>query len=323
MSRVLVASAAQINRLLSTSRAISAMDEAFRAWDAGEVAQPVRTVVPMSGGSFFVMPAAARHVTGVKALTYLSGNAGTERPVIQGLVTLFDSRTGDPMAILDAASLTAIRTAAASGLATRHMARPDAHVVALLGSGIQARTHLEAMCAVRDVREIRVWSRTSARSVAFAQSVAELHHSVRVCDTAQAAVRGADIVCCITSSPTPVIASADLADGAHVNAVGAHTRTTRELDGATIARARLVVDSMDAARAECGELALAVAEGACTEAHVAGELGQVVVGRMAGRTSAGELTVFKSLGLAMEDLFAAAAVLDAARDDADAQWVTL
>ena len=323
MPRVLVASAAQIYRLLSTSRAIDAMDAAFRAWDRQEVAQPVRAVLPMPTGAFFVMPAATGSIAGVKSITYLPGNAALGRPVIQGLVTLFDSRTGEPLAMLDAASLTAIRTAAASGLATRHMAHADAHVLAILGSGVQARTHLEAMMAVRDVREIRVWSRSSERASAFAQSVAALHRSVRVCDTAQLAVLGADIVCCVTSSPTPVIASGDLADGAHVNAVGAHTRTTRELDGATVARSRFIVDSLEAARTECGELALAVSEGACTESHVAGDVAAVVTGRTAGRLGDRELTVFKSLGLAMEDVYAAAAVLDAAQHDDDAQWVTL
>ncbi len=323
MPRVLVASAAQIYRLLRTSRAIDAMDAAFRAWDRQEVAQPVRAVLQMPTGAFFVMPAATGSVAGVKAITYLPGNAAIERPVIQGLVTLFDSRTGDPLAILDAASLTAIRTAAASGLATRHMARANAHVLAILGAGVQARTHLEAMLAVRDVREIRVWSRSRERATAFALSAAALHQSVRTCDSAALAVRDADIVCSVTSSPVPVVSSSDLADGAHVNAVGAHTRSTRELDGATIARSRFVVDSLDAAHAECGELAMAVSEGACEASHVAGDLAAVVTGRTAGRSSDRELTVFKSLGLAMEDVFAATAVFEAAEGDADAQWVTL
>ncbi len=299
------------------------MDAAFRAWGQGEVAQPVRSVLTMKSGAFFVMPAATATVAGVKALTYLPGNAGTDRPVIQGLVTLFDSVTGDPAAILDAASLTAIRTAAASGLATRYMARADAPVIAILGSGIQARTHLEAMLAVRNVREIRVWSRTAARAASFARSVADLHQSVRACDSAQAAVHGADIVCCVTSASMPIIASGDLASGAHVNAVGAHTRNSRELDGATVARSRFIVDSIDAARAECGELALAVSEGACTESHVAGELASVVLGAIPGRTSERELTVFKSLGLAVEDVYAAQAVFEAAQHAPDAQWVTL
>ncbi len=304
-------------------RAIDAMDAAFRAWAGRQVAQPVRTVVPMPTGAFFVMPAVTPDFTGVKALTYIPHHAGTDRPVIQGLVTLFDTRTGDPAAMLDAASLTAIRTAAASGLATRHMARENAGVLAILGAGVQAHTHLAAMRAVRTISEIRVWSRTRARAEEFARAVERQHGSVQVCDSAQAAVHDADIVCSVTSSHTPVLASGDLADGAHVNAVGAHTRTTRELDGTTIARARLIVDSMDAARAECGELAMAIAEGACTEAQLAGELGDVVTGALRGRTSAGELTVFKSLGLAIEDVYAAAAVFEAAREDPDAQWVTV
>ena len=322
MPRVLVASAAQIYRLLSTSRAIAAVEDAFRSLADGEVQQPLRTVFPAGSGLFFDMPAAVGHYAGVKALTLLEANAGTNRPVIQGLVTLFDARTGNPVAILDAASLTAIRTAAASAVATRHMAREDAHVLAILGSGVQARTHFDAICAVREVREIRVWSRSSAQARHFA-NVVRPHHFVRACDTAEEAVRGADIVCCVTGSPTPLLPSAAFADGAHINAVGAHTRRTRELDGATIARSRFVVDSMESARAECGELALAVAEGACTEQHIAAELADVVMGRAAGRTSERELTVFKSLGLAMEDVYAAAAVLEAARDDVNAQWVTL
>ena len=322
MPRVLVASAAQISHLLSTSRAIAAMESAFRTWGMGEVEQPLRAVLHTAAGPFFVMPAAVGHYAGVKALTMVDANAGTSRPVTQGLVALFDTRTGDPVAILDAASITAIRTAAVSAVATRHLARDDAHVLAILGSGVQARTHLDAVCAVRDVREIRVWSRSTAQARHFV-NVVRPHHSVRACDTAEEAVHGADIVCCVTASPTPLVPSAAYADGAHINAVGSHTRSTRELDGATIARSRLIVDSRESARAEAGELALAVAEGACTEEHIAAELADVVMGRAAGRTSARELTVFKSLGLAMEDVVAAAAVLDAALDDPTSQWVEL
>ncbi len=324
MPPVLVASATDVVRLLSTSRAIEAMYAAFRAWGGGTVEQPLRQVLPAPTGAFFVMPATVGSVAGVKAITYLPGNARGPLPVIQGLVTLFDMESGRPLAIIDAASLTAIRTAAASGLATRHMARDDAHVLAILGAGVQAHTHLSAMRDVRDVREIRVWSRTGERARAFALDVERVHHlSVRVCDSAKAAVAGADIVCCVTSSHTPVLASADLADGAHVNAVGAHTPTTRELDSATIARSRLIVDSRVSAMAEGGELLLAIADGTVTAAHLAGELTDVVLGRVAGRTSAHELTIFKSLGIAIEDVSAAAAVLEAARVDPGATWIDL
>ncbi|MBI3790606.1 MAG: ornithine cyclodeaminase family protein [Gemmatimonadetes bacterium] len=323
MTQVLVASAEQVERLLSTSRAIAAMERAFRALATGSAVQPLRMVLPLPTGAFFVMPAGLDGAAGVKALTYLPANAGGPRPVIQGLVTLFDTTDGRPLAILDAASLTAIRTAAASGLATRFMARFDAHVLAVLGAGIQARTHIEAMCAAREVREIRVWSRSSERARTLVRTVADKHQEVRACDSVSDAVRGADIVCCVTSSPVPVVASADLADGVHVNAVGAHTPTTRELDGATMARARLVVDARDAALAECGEIALAVAEGAITRECIAADLAEVVTGRASGRTRARDLTVFKSLGLAVEDVAAAMAVLEAAREDASAQWVTM
>lgn len=303
------------------------MDGAFRAWAAGRVQQPLRAVVPLPTGIFFVMPAVMGPFAGVKTLTQLPANALAGRPVIQGMVILFDASTGEPRALLDAASLTAIRTAAVSALATRHMARDDAHVLAILGSGVQARTHLDAISTVRDVREIRVWSRSPERSRAFADSVVStpqsVHLSVQRCDSARDAVRGADIVCCVTASSVPLLASADLADGTHVNAVGAHNPATRELDGTTIARSRFIVDSRDAALAESGELRLGVAEGAFAEAHVAGELGDVVTGRIAGRLNDRELTVFKSLGLAMEDVAAAVAVFEAARASSDAVWVEL
>ena len=303
------------------------MDGAFRAWAAGGVQQPLRAVVPLPAGLFFVMPAVMGPFAGVKTLTQLPANALAGRPVIQGMVILFDASTGEPRALLDAASLTAIRTAAVSALATRHMARDDAHVLAILGSGVQARTHLDAISTVRDVREIRVWSRSPERSRAFADSVVSAQQSVQLsvqrCDSARDAVRGADIVCCVTASSVPLLASADLADGTHVNAVGAHNPATRELDGTTIARSRFIVDSRDAALAESGELRLGVAEGAFAEAHVAGELGDVVTGRIAGRLNERELTVFKSLGLAMEDVAAAAAVFEAACASSDAVWVEL
>ncbi len=323
MPKVLFAPAEVVTRLLSTSRAIDAMDRAFRAWGAQRVVQPLRHVLATPTGAFFDMPAAFDGVAGVKALTYLPANAGGPHPVIQGLVTLFSMEDGRPLAVLDAAALTGIRTAAASGLATRHMAREDAGVLAVLGAGVQARTHIHAVCAVRPVREIRVWSRSIGRARELAESVADVPHPVHVCDSAAHAVREADIVCCVTSSPVPILDSADLSDGAHVNAVGAHTPRTRELDGATMARARVVVDSLEAARAEAGELALAMAEGAIGPEHVVGELADVVLGRIPGRAHPRELTVFKSLGLAVEDVAAALAVLEAAREDPAAQWVTM
>jgi alanine dehydrogenase len=301
--------AQQVQARLGMKACIGAVEAAFRSLARGGADQPLRTVIQLPDGrsSFLAMPAHLEDppALGAKLLTLYPGNHGTGVPSHQGLVVLFDHENGSPMAVVDAGPVTAIRTAAASAVATRLLARSDASELAILGSGEQARSHLEAMRAVRPIRQVRAWSPTRAHLEAFVTEMADRHGlPVVAADSARDAVEGAGIVCTVTSSPDPVLKGAWLAPGAHVNAVGASTATTRELDAAAVARSRLFVDRRASAEAEAGDLILARQDGAVGDDHIAGEIGELLEGRIEGRRSADEVTLFKSLGLAVQDLAA-------------------
>jgi ornithine cyclodeaminase len=222
------------------------------------------------------------------------------------VVILFDTETGTPLAMIDASSITATRTAAVSGLATRLLARADAGDLAILGSGVQAGAHLDAMRAVRTVRRVRVWSPRHERAVKFAR-----HHEkqlglpVEAIADPQAAVSGADLICTTTASREPVLFGSWIASGAHINAVGACFAGARELDTAAVVRSRLYVDRRESTLAEAGDFLIPKAEGAIGDDHIVGELGGVLSGRVSARRGPDEVTLFKSLGIAVEDLAAA------------------
>lgn len=305
-----------IRRLLPMAQCIDLMERAFSALGRGQVLQPLRTVIhrPDGVGSLYVMPAYAVEppALAVKLISVFHGNHAHDLPSHQGIVVVFDPDTGAPAALLDAAALTAIRTAAVSALATRLLARPDARELCLLGSGVQAMTHIEAMRLVRPLEHVRVWSPDPAHRTAFAKRASARHGlPVSAVDSPDAAVRGADIVCTLTAARDFVLRGEWLAPGTHVNAVGASTPSTREVDTDTIRRARVVVDSRTAALSEAGDLLIPLAEGAIDENAIAGELAELVLGSVSGRASATEITFFKSLGLAVEDAAAAAWLMQA------------
>lgn len=302
-----------VARLLPMERCIGVMTDVLAALARGEAIQPLRTVIrlPAGRGAFATMPAqtATPDAFGLKVITVYPGNEGTAYDSHQGAVLLFEPTHGTLAAILDASTLTAIRTAAVSGVATRALARADAGDLAILGTGAEARTHLEAMGCVRPLRRVRAWSRSPANVAAFAVwARAHLGVEVETPPSARETVVGADLICTVTSSRAPVLACAWVSDGAHINAVGASQPDARELDSATVARARLVTDRRQSAEHEAGDYLIPLAEGAVTEAHLLGDLGEVLLGRVAGRTGHDQVTVFKSLGLAVEDVAAAHAV---------------
>jgi ornithine cyclodeaminase len=248
----------------------------------------------------------ANAAIGAKVITVFPGNDATPYDSHIGVVLLFDAAHGRLLAIMDASSITAIRTSAVSGLATKLLSNPDASEVALLGAGVLAMPHLEAMRAVRDVRRLRVWSRSGSRAEEFAKRARELHDvEIIVAPSAQSAVDGAHIVCTITSSRTPILEGAWLSPEAHVNAVGASMSTARELDAEAVRRASLFVDRRESALAEAGDFLMARAEGAISDDHIRGEIGELSLGRIGGRSAHDEITLFKSLGLAVEDVAAA------------------
>lgn len=301
--------AEQVQARLGMDACIEAVEAAFRSLARGGADQPLRTVIPLPDGrsSFLAMPAHLEDppALGAKLLTLFPGNHGTGVPSHQGLVVLFGPENGAPLAVVDAGPVTAIRTAAASAVATRLLARPDASTLAILGSGEQARSHLESMRAVRPIREVRAWSPTREHLEAFASEMEDRHGlPVVASGSARDAVEGAGIVCTVTSSPDPVLEGAWLGPGTHVNAVGASTAATRELDAAAVARSRLFVDRRASAEAEAGDYILARREGAVGDDHIVGEIGELLDGSIQGRRSADEVTLFKSLGLAVQDLAA-------------------
>jgi ornithine cyclodeaminase len=307
---VLVLGHADVHRLLPMSECIEVMSACLGALARGDSILPLRQIMwlPDRRGALGLMPAhvAEPAVMGVKVLSVFPGNSGTPYESHQGAVLLFETRHGRPLAIVDAAGITAIRTAAASALATRLLARTDAGDLTLLGSGTQAERHLEAMGLVRDLRRVRVWSRNPAHAERFARRESERRGlAIEPMPTARAAVEGADLVCTTTAAPEPVLLGEWLAPGAHVNAVGACVPTARELDTEAVVRARLFVDRRESALAEAGDFLIPKREGALDDAHILGELGDVLVGRVPGRTGAREITLFESLGIAVEDVAAA------------------
>lgn len=305
---------AEIESLLTPAACLEAMRRVMIALAEGRTTQPLRTVVALHGGrdSALFMPAVIEEppLLGAKLVTIYPDNHRHDVPSHHGGLLVFDAEHGRPIALLEGSSVTAIRTAAVTALATRLLARPDSRVLALLGTGVQAASHLPALLAVRSFEEVRVWSPRPASRRAFVSRAGTTEGvALRAVDSAEEAVRGADVVTAVTSSPQPIVDAGWISPGTHLNAVGASTATTRELDSATVAAASLFVDHLPAALEEAGELLVPVAEGRLREDHVEAELGEVAAGHHPGRTAGDEITVFKSVGLAVQDLAAAAAVL--------------
>jgi ornithine cyclodeaminase len=315
--RVLVLSHRDVLAALPAAPCAEAMAEVLTARARGEAYLPLRSVMvpPDAAGFMGLMPGwrgahdGAAAAFGLKAVCIMPGNPARGLDAHQGIVTLFDGQTGQPTAILDASAITERRTAAVTAVATQALARRDARVLAILGAGTQARAHLEALAPVRAWEHVRVYSPTAAH----ARKLAEEADAVTVAGSAQEALAGADVVVTATSSREPVLHRDWLAAGAHVNAVGASSPSSRELDTATVAASALFCDSRESLRHEAGEFQLAIAEGLISgEEHIRAELGEVLAGTAAGRRDDAELTVFRSLGLAVEDLAAAQIAVAAA-----------
>lgn len=295
-AHILVLDEAAVRRHLDLPALISALAPALAAFSAGDAVQPVRLVMPVAAhrGYFGAMPAYTGAL-GAKLVTFYPENRGV--PTHHALIALFRPETGEPMAVMDGRLITEFRTAAVSAIATDLLARKEAKILCLLGAGVQAASHLEALRLVRQFTEVRVWSPRHAAGFAA-------QHGVTAAASVEAAVRGADVVVIATSSSVPVLDGGWLAAGSHVNAIGACRPDWRELDDTTLRRARLVVDSRAAALVESGDVMAAPG--------IAAELGDVITTPGLGRTDAGQVTLFKSLGLAVEDVVAADLVYRAA-----------
>jgi len=321
---VLVLRRADLETLLAPRDVIDALAEAFRRQAAGRASIPPRSVTPVGdAGMLLVMPAASLPAPGeqqagglgAKLVTYYPRNRERGQPTHLATYVLMHHATGKPLALLEASYLTALRTGATSALAARHLARPDSRRVACFGTSVQAGQQLRCLAAVFTLERVVVLGRDAERARRFAQAIAEeLAVAVDTSHDPRSAVSSADIVTCATTSPTPLFAGADLRAGTHVDAVGSFRPETREVDSETVRRARVVVDAYTAALVEAGDLLIPLGEGAIAREHVVAELAELVAGTRPGRTSPAQVTLFKSVGFALEDLATATLAYNRARE---------
>jgi ornithine cyclodeaminase/alanine dehydrogenase-like protein (mu-crystallin family) len=321
--KLLVLSGRDVHALLGYRECANAMREALTALQAGRAQMPLRTVIRPEGAAGLValMPSYLDDY-GLKAICITTSNPAAGLDTHQGVVLVSRGATGEPLALLNASAVTEIRTAAVSVVATDLLARPEADVLAVIGTGVQARSHVLALQEARDLREIRLAGRTAERAERLAAGLRdEVAAPVIACRSARDAVAGAGIVVTATSSATPVLESGWLAPGTHINAVGACLPTDRELDTATVASGVLFADRRDSLLTESGDYVLAAAEGAVSPAQIRAELGQILAGEAPGRQAADEITIFESMGLAIEDLAAARRAYDLAAATGGGTWV--
>ena len=313
-------SARDVAQALPMREAVEAMKEAFRQLSAGEAVAPARTHIearePRGDALFMPSYLPAAGAMGIKVVTIYGGNPPRGLPLIQAIMLVLDATTGGPLAVMDGTSLTAIRTGAASGAATDLLARPDAAAAAIFGAGPQARTQLEAVCTVRPVRSVWVYDQDAGRAQAFCREMSgkgSVPERVQVAADPRQAIVEADIICTATTSSSPVFHDGDLRRGTHINAVGAFTPLMCEVPPSTVKRSLIVVDSREAALAEAGDLIQPIQEGLITADDIHAELGEIVTGEKAGRTDNAQITLFKSVGIAIQDAAAAARALAGAR----------
>ena len=320
MTKILILNEHEVEQLLTMRECIGVMEQALASLARGEVHNPLRQAIraPGANGLLGLMPSfrgGEAPLYGLKEVCVFPGNPARGLDTHLGAVLLHSGETGQLLAVMNASAITAIRTAAVSALATRLLAREDARSLAIIGAGVQGRTHLEAIPLVRNIDDVRIVSRTRAKAEALAGK------GVRVVDSVEEAVRGADIIVTVTSSREPVIKREWIADGVHINAAGSSIASARELDGATVAAASLFVDRRESTVNESGDYLSALREGAIGDDHIRGEIGDILIGKTTGRRSAGEITLFKSLGLAVEDLTSAEFLLEKATREGAGTWV--
>ncbi len=308
--KVLIVNQSEVIDLLPMTECLDVMAEALKTLALGDAILPLRPVLwlPEKVGALGMMPAYLGNIAtmGIKVVAVFPGNHGTEFDSHIGTVLIFETQHGQLLAMVDASEITAIRTAGVSGVATRLLARADADDLAILGSGVQAASHLAAMLVARPIRRVRIWSRNADHARRFAESASKKHGlTVEVMPSAQSAVEGASIICTTTAATTPILHGDWIVPGAHINAVGSSVAFTRELDTTAVVKSRLFVDRRESTLNEAGDFLMPKKEGAITDDHILGEIGELLIGKVQGRQSPDEITLFKSLGLAVEDIAAA------------------
>ena len=308
--QVLMVNHQEVNQWLPMGECMDVMADTLRMLSRGRAENPLRHIMwlPDNSGLIGMMPAVLgdSSVMGLKAISVFPGNHATDYDSHQGTVMLFETQNGRLLAVMDAGKITAIRTAAVSGVAARLLAREDAAELAILGSGVQARTHLEAMGIARNLTGVRVWSRKFENAQKFAdQAAAQSHTPIKAVDTVREAVDGADIICTVSSTTEPILKADWISAGTHINAVGSSVPFARELDTAAVTKSKLYVDRRESTLNEAGDFLFPKKEGAIDDDHIKGEIGDLLLGELDGRDSAEEITLFKSLGLAVEDVASA------------------
>ncbi|MEK6325073.1 MAG: ornithine cyclodeaminase family protein [Acidobacteriota bacterium] len=325
--KVLILAHAEVEELLPVCECVPVMAEALADLARGEVYQPLRMVImpPGAAGDMALMPSyrsGGRAAYGVKTVCFFPGNPARGKDSHQGSVMLFSAETGELIALMNASAITAIRTAAVSGVATQLLAREDACELAIIGSGVQARTHIEAMACVRPIKRARVASFSFENAQKFADEMGwRYSFAVEPVESVEAAVRDADMIVTATTAAEPILKREWISPGAHLNVVGSSIPTTREVDTATMAAASLFVDRRESTVNEGGDYLFALRDGAIGPDHIKAEIGELLIGAKPGRTSADEITLFKSLGLAIEDLASADYLYRKAKGSQTGTWV--
>jgi ornithine cyclodeaminase/alanine dehydrogenase-like protein (mu-crystallin family) len=327
VTKILVLTHAEVEELLPVRDCIPVMAEALADLARGNVYQPLRMIItpPGAAGDMALMPsyrAGERAAYGVKTVCFFPGNPARGLDSHQGSVMLFSADTGELLALMNASAITAIRTAAVSGAATKLLAREDAGELAIIGTGVQARAHIEAMACVRPIKRARVASLSFEHAKTFADEFGPRYRfPIEPVDSVEAAVRGADIIVTATTASEPILKREWLSAGTHLNVVGSSIPTTREVDSATMAVSSLFVDRRESTINEGGDYLFALLEGAIGPDHIKAEIGELLIGAHPGRTSLDEITLFKSLGLAVEDLASADHLYRSAIDNLKGNWV--
>jgi len=325
--KILILNHDEVVELLPMKECIGLMREALIKLASGEAFQPLRTIIrpPGAAGLMGLMPSyiAGDHAAyGLKAICVFPGNPAKGKDAHQGAVMLFSAETGELLAMMNASAITAIRTAAVSGVATDLLAREDACNLAIIGAGVQARTHLAAMSAVRSIKRCRIASQNIEHARQFAEEMRpNSPFAIEPVETVEKALEGADLIVAATTAREPIIKRESITPGAHLNLVGSSTPNAREADTATIAASTLFVDRRESTINEAGDYIIAAHEGAIGPDHIRAEIGEVLTGEKPGRTSAEEITLFKSLGLAIEDLACAEYLHSKARQLNAGAWI--
>lgn len=309
-----ILSAEDVRRALPMTEAIEAVKSAFTQLSRGKVKMPLRTPIEVSAhhGVTLFMPGylVGDHQMAIKIVSIFNDNIALGIPLIHALVVVVDPTTGQPQAVMDGTYLTALRTGAASGAASELLAIPEAKVVAIIGAGAQGKTQLEGVCAVRRIKEVWVYDTNPNQSTEYAREMSErLSLPINVSQSPKEALTQADIICTSTTSSTPVFSDECLKQGSHINAVGAYTPKMQEIPSETVVRAKVVIDHRTASLSEAGDLLIPLHQGLMKQDHIYAELGEIIAGSKPGRESETEITLFKSVGVAVQDIATATRAL--------------